>query len=78
MVNKDNTITVGELMKMLADGRVTMDMPLAIWDNVEGTVRGINATEIHFYKDGSKVLSFFSGAPVSDIKDCVSTAEVFP
>ncbi len=78
MVNKDNTITVADLLAMLADGRVTPDMPLAIWDNAEGTVRGINATEIHFYKDGAKVLAFFSGAMVADIKDCVSTAEVFP
>jgi hypothetical protein len=62
----------------LADGRVTTSMPLAIWDNAEGSVRGVNAVEIHTYKDGSQVLSFFSGAPVSDIKDCVSTAEVFP
>lgn len=78
MVNKDNTITVAELLSMLADGRVTPDMPLAIWDNAEESVRGVIAVEIHTYKDGSKVLSFFRGAPVSDIKDCTTCAEVFP
>jgi hypothetical protein len=80
MVNKDNTITVGELMKMLADGRVTMDMSLATWKNGVDTLQGVVSVEIQTYKDGSKVLCFFSdmGADVADIKDCVSTAEVFP
>ncbi len=77
-VNKDNTFTVGELLKMLADGRVTPDMPLAVWDHEQGAVRGFNALEIHTYKDGSKALTFFEGAPCADIKDCESSSEVFP
>ncbi len=77
MVNKNNTITVDTLLAMLKDGRITRDMPLAIWDNTQG-VRGINAVEIHTYKDGTQVLSFFSGASVADIQNCVSTSEVFP
>jgi len=78
MVNHSNTITVECLLAMLKDGRVTPGMPLAIWDNAEGSVRGVNAVEIHTYKDGSQALTFFNGASVADIKDCVSTAEVFP
>lgn len=78
MVDKDNTVTVAMLLSMLADGRVSPDMPIAIWDNMDASVRGVSAVEIHTYKDGSKVLSFFSGAPVADIKNSVSAAEVFP
>lgn len=80
MVNKDNTITVALLLKMLADGRVTPDMPLAIWYNGDETVRGVCGVEIQTYKDGAKVLCFFSdmGANVADITDCQSSAEVFP
>ncbi len=79
MVNRNNTITVECLLAMLKDGRITPDMPLAIWDNAEGMVRGVHAVEIHTYKDGTKVLSFFmASSPVADIKDCTTAAEVFP
>jgi hypothetical protein len=78
MVNKDKTFTVAELLAMLTDGRITTNMPLVIWDNEHGAVRGIKALEIHTYKDGSKALTFFEGEPCADIKDCVSSAEVFP
>lgn len=77
MVNKNNTLTVADLLKMLADGQVTMDMPITIWDSCEGTVRGLNAVEIHTYKDGSKSLSIFEGAPCADIKDVLTTVEVY-
>jgi len=78
MVNKDKTFTVAELLQMLADGRITPDMPLATWDQGQGTVRGFQALEIHTYADGSKALTFFEGEPCADIKHCVSAAEVFP
>ncbi len=78
MVNKDKTFTVGELLKMLADGRITPEMPLAVWDSNRGVVRGVNALEIHSYKDGSKALTFFEGEPCADISNCVSSSEVFP
>lgn len=78
MVNKDNTITVAELLSMLTDGRIITSMPVAIWDNATGTIRGINAFEIQTFKDGSKALTFFDGAVCAEIKDVESTAEVFP
>lgn len=78
MVNKDNTFTVAELLKMLTDGRITPEMPLAVWDSGGGMVRGLKALEIHSYKDGSKALTFFEGEPCADIVNCVSSSEVFP
>lgn len=78
MVNKDKTFTVAQLLQMLADGRITPDMPLVTWDNEQGAVRGFSALEIHTYKDGTKALTFFEGEPCADIKYCVEAAEVFP
>lgn len=78
MINKDRTVTVAELLAILADGRITPDMPIAIWDSATGTIRGINAFEIHTFKDGSKALTFFDGAVCARIEDAVSAAEVFP
>jgi len=77
MVNKNNTLTVADLMKMLADGQVTIDMPITIWDPYNETVRGISVIEIHVYKNGSKAFSVFEGAPCADIKDVVSAAEIY-
>ncbi len=78
MVNKDKTVTVAELLAILADGRISPDMPIAIWDNASGTIRGVNAFEIQTFKDGSKALTFFDGAVCAEIKDVETTAEVFP
>jgi hypothetical protein len=75
MVNKDNTITVAELMKMLADGRITPETPITFY---EDNPRGFVALELHTYKDGSKALCFFSGIEVSDCSDIVGISEVFP
>lgn len=78
MINKDKTMTVAELLAILADRRISPDMPLATYDNATGTIRGIVAFEIHTHKDGSQSLSFFDGAQIADIATLVSTAEVFP
>lgn len=78
MVNKNNTVTVAELLAILADGRISLDMPIAIWDNASGTIRGVNAFEIQTFTDGSKALTFFDGAVCAEIKNVESTAEVFP
>lgn len=78
MVNKGNTVTVAELLAILADGRITPDMPIAIWDNATGTIRGVNAFEIQTFKDGSKALTFFDGAVCAEVKNVETTAEVFP
>ena len=78
MINKDNTVTVAELLAILADGRVRPDMPLATYDNATGTIRGIAAFEIHTFKDGSQSLSFFDGVQIADPADLMNAAEVFP
>jgi hypothetical protein len=78
MINRDETITIGTLLKMLADGRITADMPVTFYDNYSGTVHGIQAVEIHTYKDGSQAVNIFDGAQCAFIEDCVSTSEVFP
>lgn len=77
MINKDKTVTVAELMSALADGRITMDMPIAIYD-AEGAIRGVNAFELQTMKDGAKCLTFFVGAPCASVSDVESTSEVFP
>lgn len=78
MINKDKTLTVAELLAILADGRITPDMPLSIYDNATGTIRGIQAFEIHTHKDGSQSLSCFDGPAIADPATLVSAAEVFP
>ena len=78
MVNKNNTVTVAELLAILQDGRIKPDMPLATYDNTSGTIRGIAAFEIHTFLDGSQALSFFDGVQIADPKDLASCAEVFP
>jgi hypothetical protein len=78
MINKDKTLTVGMLISALKDGRLTADMPIAIFDCGTGTIRGINAFELHTHKDGSQALTFFDGAMIAEPETLVSTAEVFP
>lgn len=79
MINRDNTFTVAELLKMLADGRVTPDMPLAVWRNdSDGNLRGFTGIEIQTYRGGEKILVFFDGDTVADVKCCLSSSEVFP
>jgi hypothetical protein len=77
MINKDKTLTVGMLISALKDGRLTTDMPIAIYD-AEGTMRGINAFELQTMKDGTQGLTFFVGAYCASIADVASTSEVFP
>ncbi len=78
MINKDKTLTVAELVSAIADGRIRMDMPIAILDCGTDSIRGVNAFEIHTHKDGSQSLTFCAGANVAVIDTLVSTAEVFP
>jgi len=78
MVNKDKTLTVADLMQMLTDGRITMAMPITMYDpNAHGTMRGLVAVEIHTFKDGSKTLAMFEGATCGDIKDIDTSTEVY-
>lgn len=77
MINKANTFTVAELLKMLADGRVTPDMPITIFCDPNRMV-GCSSTEIVTYKDGSKSLTFYPGKSCARVEDINTTAEVFP
>lgn len=79
MINKDNTVTVAELLAILANGRVTADMPITTFSEREtGCVRGIVAVELYTAKDGSKALVIHSGAVVAWTGDIESAGEVFP
>ncbi len=79
MVNKDKTLTVAHLLGMLRDGRITPDLPIAMFSERESAVvRGIDAFELYTCKDGSQVLVFFGGAVCADLKDVETTTEVFP
>lgn len=77
MINKDMTITVADLLKLLSDGRVTMDMPVTFWDSASGTVRGIGTIEIFTYRDGTKALTINDGASVADVKDAEYAGELY-
>jgi len=55
MVNKDNTLTVAWLLKAVADGRVTVDMPIGILLHGDDKLVGVCAAELYTYKDGQKV-----------------------
>lgn len=78
MINKDKTVTVAELLAILADGRITTDMPIMVYDHEAGIMRGVNAFEIYTMKDGSKGLVFYSGAFCAALDDAESCSEVFP
>ncbi len=55
MVNRDNTLTVEWLLKAVADGRVRTDQPIGVVVRGETQVLGIDAFELHTYKDGTQV-----------------------
>lgn len=78
MINKDKTITVADLLKMLADGRVHNRMAVTVWDQENGVSRGVQAVEIHTYEDGSQALSFFLGESCADVDQLSTSSEVFP
>jgi len=50
-VNKDNTLTVAHLLRALADGRISPDMPLGVVVCGESRVLGVVAHELHTYQD---------------------------
>lgn len=86
MINKDKTLTVGDLLKMLANGRVTVDMPIAVFHNtddfeascgVSNYMVGIVAVEIITFDDDSKGLTIYTGEPCADLSKACSAAEVF-
>lgn len=77
MINKDKTLTVGDLLKMLANGRVTVDMPVAIFLDHPCCMVGITAVEIITFDDDSKGLTIYTGEPCADLSRACSAAEVF-
>lgn len=78
MINKDNTLTVGHLLKALSDGRITQDMPIGVVVYGDTKILGVVAHEIHTYKDGSKVFVAHVETPMRPVSDNVgdSSAEV--
>ncbi len=56
MVNKDNTLTVGHLLKSVLDGKVTKDMPVGVLTRDGNPVLGVEAFVLHTYSDGTQVL----------------------
>lgn len=78
MINKDKTITVAELLAILADGRISPDMPIAVYRSHPDCLVGHVATEILTLADGSKLLTFYTGEPVASLSNIESAAEVFP
>jgi hypothetical protein len=77
MINKDKTLTVGDLLKMLADGRVTVDMPIAVFHRSPDCMVGVVAVEIVTYDDGGKALTVYTGEPCASLNDIASSAEVY-
>ena len=79
MINKNKTLTVGHLLQMLADGRITVDTPVAFLthSNTHSDIRGIVATELMFFKNGEKAVVFSSGDCCASTDEIVSTSEVF-
>lgn len=75
MINKDKTLTVGDLLKMLADGRVTVDMPVAVLCG--NSVTGIVAAEIVTFQDESKGFLVYTGQPCESVINIASSAEIF-
>jgi hypothetical protein len=69
LVNRDNTLTVAHLLKALADGRISPDMPIGVVVCGETKVLGVVAHELHTYKDGTVVFvahTEVTHRPVSD------------
>jgi hypothetical protein len=78
MVNKSKTVSVDTLLAVLKDGRINPDMPLAIYDSVTGTLRGVIAFEIQTHSDGTQTLTIFDGMQIADCHTLESSSEVFP
>ena len=76
-MNKNATITLGDLRKILSDGRLTDDMPVTIYSDFQGLNRGGQAVEIHTLTDGSKAVSLFQRGTVYAVTDIDSAGEVF-
>ena len=78
MIDKSKTLTVGELLAILADGRISPDMPIVILDEGLGCLRGVPAVEIITMKDGSRALTVAQYDTCGQTDDIESTSEVFP
>lgn len=76
-MNKNATITIGDLRKILSDVRFTDDMPVTIYSDFRGINRGVQAVEIHTLTDGSKAVSIFQRGIVYAVTDIESAGEVF-
>lgn len=79
MINKDKTLTVGNILQMLADGRITVDTPVAFltYSNTHTDIRGVVATELVHFKNGEKAVVFSSGDCCASTDEIMSTSEVF-
>lgn len=77
-VNKDNTLTVAHLLKALADGRISPDMPIGVVVQGETKVLGVVAHELHTYKDGQVIFVAHTESVHRPVSDNVgeSSAEV--
>lgn len=76
-MNKNITITLGDLRKILTDGRLSDDMPVTVYGDFQGLNRGVQAVEIHTLKDGSKAVSLFQSGTVYAPDDIATAGEVF-
>lgn len=76
-MNKNATITLGDLRKILTDGRLSDDMPVSVYSDFQGLNRGVQAVEIHTLKDGSKAVSFFQSGTVYAPSEIEHASEVF-
>ena len=78
MIDKDKTLTVGTLLAMLADGRITRDTPIAIFNPGPDTLVGLIALELLTFDDGARAVTLYPGQPCAKLNDIVSSSEVFP
>jgi uncharacterized membrane protein YqgA involved in biofilm formation len=76
-MNKNATITLGTLRKLLADSRLSDDMPVAVYNGLVAHAKGIQAVEVHTMKDGAKAIAFCQGGVVCEVKDIEGAIEVF-
>lgn len=56
MVNRDNTLTVHELLHAVANGLVNTHIALGVVLSGKDKVLGVEAFELHTYPEGRKVL----------------------
>ena len=76
-MNKNVTITLGTLRKLLADSQLSDDMPIAIYKGLVADAGGIQAVEVHTMKDGSKAVTFCQSGAVYGVNDIEVAVEVF-